>query len=100
MPWQVLFSSDALYRTLSDAGHQAPQVHVQIRVVFTNDATEQELSTLVADIGGTISKDSSALGVHTVDISRVASSPERIAAVLATLRAHPKVRLAEPVVTW
>jgi Putative zinc-finger len=99
MAWQGLFSSETLYRTLSDAGHQASPVHGQIRVVFTNDMTEHELRTLLADIGGTISKQPSAVGVHTVAIDGAAGSPERVGAVLATLRAHPKVLLAEPIVT-
>jgi hypothetical protein len=98
MAWQGLFSSETLYRTLSDTGHQVSPVHGQIRVVFTNDMTEQELRTLLADIGGAISKHPSALGVHTVDIDGAASSPECVSAVLATLRAHPKVLLAEPIV--
>jgi hypothetical protein len=99
MAWQGIFSSETLYRTLSDEGHQVSPMHGQIRVVFTKDMTEQELRTLLADIGGTISKHPSALGVHTVDIDGAASSPERIGAVLATLRAHPKVLLAEPTMT-
>jgi hypothetical protein len=96
--WQALFPSETFYYTPSDRGDQTPQVHGQIRAVFANDMTEQELSTLLSDIAGTISNGPSALGVYTVDIAGAARAPERLGEVLDTLHAHPKVRLAEPLV--
>lgn len=96
--WQELFSPAVLYRTLSDVRQPAPPMQGQIRVVFADDMTEAEMRALLTSLDGTIINGPSALGVYTVAMSDAASSPDRLNLVLATLRRHPKVRLAEPVV--
>lgn len=96
--WQGLFSPAAFYHTLSDVGQPALPMQGQIRVVFADDMTEAEMRALLSSLGGTIINGPSALGVYTVAMSDAANSPDRLYLVVATLRRHPKVRLAEPVV--
>jgi anti-sigma factor RsiW len=88
--WQASLLS-APYQTLSRAGDQASLRQAWIRVVFTDDITAGELRMLLGSVGGRIVDGPSPVGVYTVAVSGGAS------AVLETVRAHPKVRLAEPV---
>jgi anti-sigma factor RsiW len=88
-------SPPKLYPTLSSATPEAARVGQQIRLVFADDMTERELRTLLRSVGGTIANGPSPVGAYTVEI--VPSAP--VDSVLAMLRAHQKVRLAEPIVT-
>jgi hypothetical protein len=90
-------ASPSLYSTLSDpvVSHEAGQWH--ITVVFAEEITEREVRSLLSTINGTIVAGPSAMAVYTVTIP--ASGDEQsgeVQAALAKLRAHPKVRLAEP----
>jgi anti-sigma factor RsiW len=84
-----------LYPTLSAVPQTAPRSGQHIRLVFADDITAGELRALLASVGGTITDGPSLMGVYTVAIP---SSPP-VDAVLNVVRAHQKVRLAEPVVT-
>jgi anti-sigma factor RsiW len=95
--WQAPFSPGPLYRTLADNGDQARQSQARLQVVFADDLTEQELRTLLNSIGGTIVKGPSALGFYTVEIPVSEGSPGLLDPILDAVRAHPKVRLAEPI---
>jgi hypothetical protein len=85
------------YSTLSDpvVGDEASQS--RLTVVFAEDITEHEVRTLLSTIKGEIVAGPSAMAIYTVAIP--ASGDERSGqaqAALEKLRAHPKVRLAEP----
>jgi hypothetical protein len=88
------------YRTLSRVEQNAvtglDPDSVHISVVFADDITERELRALLSTVQGMIVAGPSPMGVYTVAVP--ASGGERAArtqATLETLRAHPKVRLAE-----
>jgi anti-sigma factor RsiW len=95
--WQTPFSPESLYQTLADDSDQVRRSQAHLQVVFADDMTAQELRTLLTSIGGTIVKGPSALGVYTVEIPPSGGSPDLIDPVLDAVRAHPKVRLAEPI---
>ena len=96
--WQGLSSQASLSRTLSDGSEQFPRGRGQLRVAFAEDMTAQELSALLADIRGTIVNGPSASVTYTVEVSHVEGAVDDPEPILAALRAHPKVRLAETVV--
>jgi hypothetical protein len=86
-----------LYRTLSDSVSGAEADRAHIRVVFTDDITERELRALLGTVEATIVAGPSAMGIYTVAVPVSGSErTERTRSALETLRAHPKVRLAEP----
>jgi anti-sigma factor RsiW len=85
----------ALYTTLSDATHAPASTNQQIRLVFTEDITERELRSLLTSVHGTITSGPSAAGAYTIDLPPTTAVPS----ALEVLRAHRRVRLAEPVVT-
>jgi RNA polymerase sigma factor (sigma-70 family) len=95
--WQAPFSPEPLYRTLADDGEQTRQDQAHLQVVFADEMTAQELRALLSSIGGTIVKGPSALGVYTVEIPVSEGSPDLVNPILDAERAHPKVRLAEPI---
>jgi Putative zinc-finger len=95
--WQAPFSPGPVYRTLADDGDQPPQSQARLQVVFADDMTEQELRALLTGIGGTIVKGPSALGFYTVEIPVSEGSPDLVDPILEAVRAHQKVRLAEPI---
>ena len=82
-----------VYRTLARSGDHAGEAHLQIQVAFTEDMIERELRALLTSVGGTFVSGPSALGVYTVRIEPSSAGP---GAALDKLRAHRKVRLAEP----
>lgn len=94
--WQGLWTSDKLYRTLTDVSNQAPQGQAQLRVVFADDIREKDLRALLTSVQGTIVAGPSSLGVYTVQVPLAGNLPESVTPTLAVLRAHPQVRLAEP----
>jgi hypothetical protein len=95
--WQAPFSTVPLYRTLADDSDQARQGQAHLQVALTDDMTEQGLQALLTRIGGTIVKGPSTLGVYTVEIPVSEGAPDLIDPILDVVRAHPKVRLAEPI---
>src|SRR6185369_6147788 len=82
------------YRTLSD-GPAAPVPVSGLRVVFAPGATEQEIRDLRLGIRGQIVSGPSSLGVYTVEVPM---GPDPLDKVLAHVRKHRQVSLAEPVV--
>jgi anti-sigma factor RsiW len=97
--WQVPFAPGPLYRTLSDGSDYGSQGQAHIQVVFADDITEQEIRALLTSVGGTIVHGPSSLGVYTVAVPLPGSSPDLVDPVLGAVRAHRKVRLAEPTPT-
>jgi hypothetical protein len=59
--------------------------------------TTQEMRELLTEVGGTIVKGPSSLSAYTVEVSPMEGAPDRMRSVLVAMRAHPKVRLAEPI---
>lgn len=86
------------YRTLSDGTAQVaqPPPGDALRVVFAADMTVDEMQTVLTSIGGTLLQGPSPLGVYTVGAAPQTEPGTLLSTGLATLRAHPKVRLAEP----
>ena len=97
--WQAPWAPERFYRTLSSSSGQTALKRLQIRVVFAEDSTEKELRTLLTDIRGTIVEGPSPLGVYTVTVALSGDALAQTDRVLATMRAHPKVRLAEALYT-
>ena len=99
--WQAPWAPERFYRTLSSSSDQTAQKRVQILVVFADDITEKALRALLTEVRGTIVAGPSPFGVYTVAVTLPgagdALAPADIA--LETLRAHPKVRLAEALST-
>jgi anti-sigma factor RsiW len=94
--WQVPSSPGPLYRTLSDGGDRVSQGQAHIQVVFADDITEKELRALLTSVEGTIVHGPSSEGVYTVELPLSGNSPDLIDPILGAVRAHRKVRLAEP----
>ena len=90
--WQATAPAP-VYRTLARSGDRAGEAHLQIHVAFTEDMTERELRALLTSVGGTFVGGPSALGIYTVRIEPSSAGP---GVALEKLRAHGKVRLAEP----
>jgi hypothetical protein len=88
------------YRTLTSDSPATPLEQPQLRVVFADSMTERELRALLKNIQGTIIHGPSPVGVYTIAVPRSDTMTERLSSVLATLRAHPQVRLAEPQSGW
>jgi anti-sigma factor RsiW len=84
----------AVYQTLSDPAPAAPAATARLRVVFAPGTSEQEMRNLLLGIRGQITAGPSPLGVYTVDVP---AGPDAVADVLAHLRTHEQVSLAEPV---
>ena len=93
---QLSASPGPLYRTLSDAGAISEPGKSHIQVIFAEDITEREMRTLLDSIGARIVSGPSPIAVYTLGIAAGDSDAERIRDILAVLRAHPKIRLAEP----
>jgi Putative zinc-finger len=94
---QLSASPGPLYRTLSDAGAIPESGRSHIQVIFAEDITEREMRTLLDSIGAMIVSGPSPIAVYTLGIAAGDSDASgRIRETLAVLRAHPKIRLAEP----
>ncbi len=99
--WQgALWPVERQYRTLTSGRASTPVEQPQLRVVFADSITEKELRALLGSIQGTIVHGPSSAGVYTIAVSPVDNTSERLSSVLATLRAHPQVRLTEPQSGW
>ena len=94
--WQMSSVPGGQYRTLSAGNDHVPQSQGQIRVVFAEDITEHELRALLSSVGGTIVQGPSPLGVYTVGLPQPGDRSDLVR-LAQTMRAHPKVRLAEPI---
>ncbi len=84
------------YTTLSNPGAPFVVAGQHVRLVFSDDITEKELRALVLGVEGRFVAGPSSQGVYTIVLPSSNSNVQPIAQVLAQLRAHPKVRLAEP----
>jgi hypothetical protein len=94
---QVVMAPAGLYRTLSDSGISAPRESRHLRVLFSDELTVQEMRQILGEIGAHVVNGPSPLGVYTVDVPSATGAPDYLRPALDALRAHPKVRLAEPV---
>lgn len=92
----LLRRPEPAFRTLSDAAPEsaaAPGM-ARVRVVFAPGTAEQEIRDLLLSVRGQITAGPSPLGVYTVEVP---SGPDPLPGVLAQLRSHKQVSLAEPV---
>jgi hypothetical protein len=87
----------AMYETLSRAGEPVATDSAQLRMIFSEDVSGKELRDLLQGIDAQIVQGPSSMGVYTIQLPFPTSAQERMKQVLAGVRAHPKVRLAEPV---
>lgn len=88
----VLLPAPQHFETLS-RDERSTEPGVALRIVFTEDITERELRELLHGAQASIVQGPSPLGVYTIELAP--AGQDRGAAVLASLRSHPKVRLAE-----
>ncbi len=87
-------ADEAAYRTLTTA--QAPAAQPALRVVFAPSTTLAELQTLLRDHGLAAQSGPSEAGLFTLSLRRPPSDPAaEQAAVLARLRADPRVHFVE-----
>jgi hypothetical protein len=86
-----------VYQTLSRAGPQFTGSHAHLRVFFAADINGKELRDLLQGIGAQIVQGPSPMGVYIIELPFAATAKPQLEASLATVRAHPKVRLAQPV---
>jgi hypothetical protein len=87
----------SFYRTLSDPGSSTEPDRVHLQVVFADNITEREIRTLLGTIGAMIVAGPTPMAVYTLAlVTDDREAPGRTRDTLALLRAHPKVRLAEP----
>lgn len=97
LAWQTWQIPDQKYRTLTSVGHTPASPHqMQVRLVFAEETTEHTLRALLLPLQGTMIAGPSPLGVYTVQVQLHSTAPEQAESVLSLLRAHPQVRLAEP----
>lgn len=96
MIWQGSAAPSLPYQTLSDAGSGPEPGRVHLQVVFADDITEREIRTLLTSIRATIVAGPSPMAVYTVALAADdREAPGQTQERLASLRSHPKVRLAE-----
>ena len=94
---QVVMTPAGLYRTLSDSSISAPRESRHMRVLFSDELSVREMRQILGESGARVVNGPSPLGVYTVDVPSMTGSPDHLSLVLNDMRAHPKVRLAEPV---
>jgi Putative zinc-finger len=83
------------YETLSNTETPATTQGLSVRLMFTEGMTTRELFKLLKHAKAQIRQGPSAVGNYTVEVAA-----EDARKSLATLRAHPKVRLAQPIVPF
>jgi putative zinc finger protein/fervidolysin-like protein len=97
LAWQQLRTQPAApsadYVTLSDPA-PAPAPSLSVRVMFSPQATEQEIRGLLHGIRGQIVAGPSRIGVYTVEVP---ADGDPLKVILARLRSEPQVAFAEPV---
>ena len=84
------------YTTLSNPAVPYVVAGQHVRLVFSDDITEKELRALMLGVEGRFVAGPSSQGVYTVVLPASNSNARTVPQMLAQLRAHPKVRLAEP----
>jgi len=89
---------DPGYETLSNSEKPTVTTGQQMRVVFDDQMRVGELQTLLGGIGGRIVAGPTALGIYTVAVANGDSAKGALDRAVAVLRAHPHVRLVEPLV--
>ena len=82
----------AYYETLSNTETPATMQGLSVRLMFTEDMTTRELLELLKQAKAQIRQGPSAVGYYTVEVTTGDAAKS-----LTTLRAHPKVRLAQPI---
>jgi len=92
LPLYLNPGAGGVFETLSNAETPATPRGVSIRLMFAEDMTTRELFELLKQAKAQIHQGPSVAGDYTVEVSA-----EDAAQSLATLRAHSKVRLAQPV---
>lgn len=93
--WQTPSSPTVDYRTLSTQKAPFTADSSMLRVVFDEAITEKQLRTMLTGIQATIVQGPTPMGVYTVKLASIKAQK----AALTTLRNHPMVQLAEPIVT-
>ena len=83
------------YQTLSQPNAHSMAGGQQVRLVFSDDLTEKEMRGLLIGIQARLVAGPTALGVYTIALELPNSNAQTMQQALATLRGHPKVRLAE-----
>jgi len=90
-------SPDAsVFHTLASQGSMQQFSRNDLRLVFSDDALQKDLTALLLAVNGTLVGGPSAHGVYTVRIGDGAVPEQTLAAALARLRADKSVLLAEP----
>ncbi len=84
--------TDPGYETLSNGEALTTAARRQVRVVFDDRMSIGELRTLLRGVAGHIIAGPTPLGVYTVAVT----GDEPLERALTALRAHPQVRLVEP----
>ena len=95
--WQLALAANSPYHTLASGSQVTGRGQAQIHVVFNENTTEREIRALLEQIGGRIVDGPSTVGAYTIQVAVPATAADRVAPVLESLRADPKVRLAEPI---
>ena len=90
-------ASDAPYRTLSSDSASNASATAQLRVVFAPGTTTQELAGILDRIDARIVDGPSPAGAYALALSSGATDRAAVGATLGTLRADPRVILAEPI---
>ncbi|MDD5579735.1 MAG: zf-HC2 domain-containing protein [Methylobacter sp.] len=91
-PQSTLQETDGVFETLSNAESPVMIKGRSIRLVFSKDMTVEELMSLLKQANAQIRQGPSEVGIYTVEVPA-----EQDGRALGILRAHPKVRLAQPV---
>lgn len=100
LAWRADFRSSApgaapgVFRTLSNPA-DLQSTEPALRVVFAPETPESEIRALLAETGGQIAGGPSPMGAYLIRLASPRAEP--LSLVLAHLRAHPRVRFAEPV---
>lgn len=91
-----LGQSDALYHTLAMPGSMARLEENDLRVVFAQPLSPQQLNVLLSQIDGVVVNGPSTEGIYTIRIGGKSSGGQKVHAALSQLRQMPVVMLAEP----
>ncbi len=87
------------YQTLSQPETASALPALSVRVVFADDMMERDIRALLLQVQASFVQGPSRLGVYTVVLENSPPQGMRVEQRLQSLRAHPQVRLAEPVLT-
>jgi anti-sigma factor RsiW len=96
----ILFSTmqpQPAYQTASRPETQVTENRARVHIALADDITNKEFRELLQRVGGEIVSGPSATGVYTIALPFPPARQDSTEQALVTLRANPKVRLAEPV---